>query len=422
MTHRFCWIPLYLMACAVRAAEPFLPLAEYEVRSNRAAIDRALSEARDAMNDDGMDQEQRILVRQFMAALGNELRLLDSLPPRNLPIATVAHGAETARYPSVGALLHDRETICSGTLVAPRAFVTARHCFHYSEKPGDFAVFLQHAGFYRIEEVIFPENPDVDVALLELREDVTGVRASALARTKTPAPARRQIAGFGVTETNARDSGIKRQGSVITRTCGHSPDIYICWDFNLPYQQQQSQSNVCSRDSGGPVGQAVDEHMATEDGVSIRISPNLDCHRQSESWSQAIHALFAWLTTKVAAVPSGITGGDSIPECCGEGVTVWARDGVLRAGRNAVHRLDDTTEVRLVRVSLNATDVPSLDLSLKIYVNRQLQDARNCSDYGRYISCEFRYPSPVPMGSWAVRVTHEAGGTGRYQLVLTMFE
>lgn len=411
-----------LFVITTAPAEELLPLAEYEVRSIEAAVNRELAAAKDAIRDGGMGRQQEARTRQFMATLNNELRALGTLEPGEMPVATIARGAESVRYPSVGALLQNRETICSGNIVAPRAFVTARHCFHDSDNPGDFAVFLQHGGFHRIENIVLPPDGKFDIALLVLEDSVTGIPASELAHEMVPPATKLQIVGFGITETNARDSGIKRQGSIITRACAESPELFICWDFNQPYEPQESDSNVCSRDSGGPVGSARDDHLAIEDGVSIRISPHLDCHQQSQSWSQAIHAALAWLTSEVAAIPSGTPAGDPIADCCGDHAAVWARHGVLGGGGSVVHSVTEPTDVRLVRVSLSATDIPSLDYSLNVYANGSQQDPTKCLDYGRYVSCEFAYDVPVPMGTWNVRVNHEAGETGMYQLVVTMFE
>jgi hypothetical protein len=411
-----------LLAGDAVGQSPLLPQSDYEARSLENAILVDLERARTAAQAPGISPEFTRRVNQYIRNLEEELQRVRDASDGGMPVAKIVRGSTTTSFPSVGALIYSGETICSGTLIGPRQFLTARHCFEPTREPGKYALYLQHAGIRAAAKLTFPEDEDLDLALVVLHQPVTGIAPSNIPFHVTTQGETRQIVGFGITAAGATNSGIKRQGGITTSTCPEGAAQFICWNFNPPYVADDQFSNVCSRDSGGPVGTSKDGRLEFEDGVAVRITPDIDCQSSGMSWSLALHQHLELLNSMVE--PSASEDMPLVPDCCGAGVVVLAGDGQLPKPTGTRYEewgFEVPPDARVVRVSLNATDVPLSNLELTVRAVEPLPASAGCKDLGRYESCEYIFADEPPR-SWAARVENDGGGKVFYQLVITTFE
>jgi secreted trypsin-like serine protease len=193
------------------------------------------------------------------------------------PRPRIVNGSNTGEYPEVGALLVYESrgdpavaSLCTGTLIGCRSFLTAAHCVcpftsdNAAEclrqgltDPRQLSVLLQNAGRVAVSDVAL--HPDYefteggDLALLTLAEPVAAIEPARLNDSGRPQlGSDGTIVGFGNTggpEFEQNDLGIKRMGSVRTSLCPSdiNPQTHVCWDFFAVG------SNTCGGDSGGPL-------------------------------------------------------------------------------------------------------------------------------------------------------------------------
>jgi hypothetical protein len=173
-------------------------------------------------------------------------------------VAPIVHGTKDTGDPAVVEVFGPG-FICTGTLVAPRLVLTARHCVieedgvtplpqgSHSVGFGDGwtepPVTLATTGFAFHPGTLF-DNPESDIAVLFLAEDAPAgikpipVNGSASVLT---VGTRLRVVGFGVTEFTESDYGKKRTGDTsVTDT----QDSYVIHNVEP--------SATCSGDSGGP--------------------------------------------------------------------------------------------------------------------------------------------------------------------------
>ncbi|MGR8941868.1 MAG: trypsin-like serine protease, partial [Gammaproteobacteria bacterium] len=127
--------------------------------------------------------------------------------------------------------------------------------------PAKLRVYLQNGGIYPVAKV--DVNPSFnfgvgsDVAVLTLSDPVSGIPPAAINTTASPtydSPGR--IVGFGISDIDLGDYGIKRYGSILTSSCaeGGIPEPQnICWRFAEPVGAPGEDSNICNGDSGAPL-------------------------------------------------------------------------------------------------------------------------------------------------------------------------
>lgn len=182
-------------------------------------------------------------------------------------------GGQQTRIEQLPYLVYLRQRgsfICGGSLISPSCVLSAAHCV-YAAQPQDYTV---HAGASRLDEEAAvvravaafhisaqyaPTNFDMDVAILQLAEQVPLGRISTIATCHSPPAANAyvRISGWGVTHEGAPDPAAQVR-STLVRVLSHS-------ECQLAYagQAQLSDSMLCaairglrdscSGDSGGPL-------------------------------------------------------------------------------------------------------------------------------------------------------------------------
>ncbi len=172
---------------------------------------------------------------------------------------------------------------CSGTLVAPRTFLTARHCVRSPE-----ATSLFPAGYVFPAEdvkVQFGTNPTEDDPVYDVAEhayhESADIAALALEEAGPAAPVpmntadlddligeQVRIAGYGITASGARDSGTKRTGtSTLLATDSGGAEFGELAITGISAEAAAPTSKLCSGDSGGPT-------FMTIDGTEVLIGVN----------------------------------------------------------------------------------------------------------------------------------------------------
>jgi hypothetical protein len=383
--------------------------------------------------------------RQLRAAHATEA-VSARLQPR------IVNGVLTPAYPTTVAVLYENDPLdptdvseeCSGVLVGCQTVLTAAHCVCPDQTDTASAciaagvvdsstveVFLQHAGFFAVASIDL--NPSYefgvgsDIAILNLATPVSGIAPTHINTTQAPAAGTAgTIVGFGLTNDNATDSGVKRVGKVITAPCMTSipNSTHVCWNFAAPLGAPGEDSNSCNGDSGGPllINFGAGDVVA---GVTSGGEPM--CGANSTSWDTSLFNDRFWVETEAGADLDQATCGD-LPQAGHPGAQITGASGTLSAthieGRSTFEVPEGT---RLLRVALNGADVSKLlnqevlndfDLYIKAGSAPSTTDY-DCRDIGAapYGFCEISSPTA---GTWNVLV-ERVDGSGTYQVTATTF-
>jgi hypothetical protein len=163
---------------------------------------------------------------------------------------------------------------CSGVLVAPRRVLTARHCIPASRVLIGYDVHMA-SRVAPVANTVAPDDPHLDVALLELAEDVTMAPRARRGAADTLQPIGMvRLMGFGSNDSaGKRGFGRKRYADVnvfgwgCDATRAAQTGCRASHEMVIP---RRSDRDTCAGDSGGPV---FEEHGGQWRLVAITSRP-----------------------------------------------------------------------------------------------------------------------------------------------------
>jgi len=358
----------------------------------------------------------------------------------------IINGPLTFSHPSVGTLIRGADTPemsdlrCSGTLIGCSTFLTAAHCVcdvfrggeacqpgdQHAPDPSDYWVFLPNGGIFPVDGI--DVHPDfafplgADVAIVHLREPVTGIEPAAVNLTApvpfgTPAT----IVGYGRTD-NGASAGPKRRGRVTTARCrfGVPNATSVCFDFDEPLGPVGLDSANCYGDSGGAlfVDFGCGETLA---GVTSGGMTDEYCAPPIHDFDTDVYAHRDWLAAHAGADLGDQACGPLVP--VGHPGTVTTNiDGELsNQAPTATHVVQVAPGADTLRVGL-ASQIQENGY-VDLYVRAGAPPTTSTFDckkegVGPYGVCEL--PSPAA-GPWYVMVVRVGVGRNQYQVMASAF-
>jgi len=357
-------------------------------------------------------------------------------------VPRLVNGTATAAYPSVGALIEFEDgdgstvhSLCTGTLIGCRTFLTAAHCVCPDDvedaatcladgppDPSSFLVFLQHAGFFAIANIqidpgfTFAERGDA--AIVTLDDTPTGITPSLINAAARPVGGTSAtLVGFGTTGGNSVDDGIKRTGKVITSECVADlpSDAQLCWQFNGPG------SSSCIGDSGGPLFANVGADAVLAGTISGGESD--DCLPPDSGFATDVFVSREWIANAAGEDLTRRSCGDLLPLETGNPI-VFSRTGNLASSGEARFEFTVPPNTATLRVALNGQifGEDGSDNDFDLYVKPATPPSSTdflCDDEGStpFGFCEVASPAP---GIWHVLIA-QVSGQGMFQLTATSF-
>ncbi|MBT8492352.1 MAG: trypsin-like serine protease [Deltaproteobacteria bacterium] len=177
-------------------------------------------------------------------------------------------------FPAVGSLTTtdgDEFSFCTATLIGCQTVLTAAHCVCSgrenpctAKSPSEMRVFFQHSGFHEVASIDYHPEYDAigltsDIAVIQLKEPVTGIEPVAIADSGRPGPgASITMSGFGISNRDGIESGIKRDVDVSVAQCGVGEYPNESVTHHLCYETTAQTYGFCQGDSGGPAFGFID--------------------------------------------------------------------------------------------------------------------------------------------------------------------
>lgn len=355
--------------------------------------------------------------------------------------SSIVNGTITSQYPAVGALIRKRADglpsglgHCTATLVGCSHILTAAHCLP-SKDPKSYVAWFQSTGFIEVKDVS-SQHPTFkhcsggaicstgDIALVELQTPVVGIQTSPITRsTMVPGGDQGTIVGYGISQGDAMDYGIKRRGAVTASTCaqdlaGERDSAWLCWKYS-----SRLASNTCSGDSGGPL-------FASNGAIGGVTSTGLkrDCSSGDLAFDTRVSAYSAWLTSVAPGKIEKQNCGAG-PQAGGAGAPMLmvVNDKYVPDGTGTRHRLSIPAGVTKLVLSLQAV---GRDFRLVDAISIQLRSTSSGTTercqvrkFMNFAACTVATPE---LGEWdaLVQVHSTAGKDDKpfiYQLVATLY-
>jgi len=237
------------------------------------------------------------------------------LRPADIDINAIWNGQETSEYPNVVALanMSQGHIFCSGTLIDGKWILTAAHCLSdqdWALSRGDLFILwgndIRNEGYSEaIEWKEFYQHPDYDaynfrndIGLVELKSQKTGVDFAVLNDEGMTSDWYDEIltfVGFGITSSNANNSGTKR-------TTQMPIDSY---DSQYVYSEDDN-TNVCSGDSGGAAFETKNNGNLELAGVNAFIYPSNEGCEGGNNGATRVDVYIPWI---IGYVPDVILAG-----------------------------------------------------------------------------------------------------------------
>jgi hypothetical protein len=353
----------------------------------------------------------------------------------------IVNGTTTTAYPSTVALVDSQQLMfCTGTLIGCDTVLTAAHCVCGGTgaqcQPGggqllnasDVQIYAQHGGLFNVSKITVPPDYEFgvesDVAVLKLQGEVNGISPTPINTGSNPTNGTPgTIVGFGLTDGNLDDFGLKRVGQVESASCSAVPNApHVCWNFTNPVGRPGTDSNTCNGDSGGPLfmdlGQGTVVAGVTSGGNSA------DCQPSDASWDANVFRDRNWILDNSGDLTSTTCG--SLPQAGSTTAPIFTGESTVNANNSErFFTVEVPTGATALRVALNAEEGPFSSLTdVDLFVRAGLQpNTQNfdCSSTqtGVYEICEIAAPAA---GTWHILVRRDSGsGTLRFQVAARVF-
>jgi secreted trypsin-like serine protease len=216
---------------------------------------------------------------------------------------SIVGGKRTTDFPDCCAIGDDDGFYCTGTLIAPRLVVTARHC------TGVTRVFLKGSDISRLQDgevrnvVDEKHHPDYDIRVLILDSDSTVTPRHVAQGAEIDSPKKARLVGFGTVNLGGTVGyGIKRMVDVPITSLGCTTEQEAA-DFGCKRGKEIVAGHrgllkdSCRGDSGGPLyirnsqggysllgatsrGLGNTQNVCGDGGIYVRVDQFLDWIRE----------------------------------------------------------------------------------------------------------------------------------------------